>query len=139
MLRVQSTIVPSSALSGSDDLKAEFELLLKAVGDARPKQISNAVFIHVIMDHYNKATAINWYRSDKEDFEAAIQRGILCPDEGTIVDWTRSKLSRLKKALKNLDHFLDSHHESDLRAVKEDDDTPIDADDLEFWEYHLDL
>ena len=128
-----------SGFEGSDDLQAQFETLLEAVEDARPKQISDAVFKHVIMDHYDKAAAINWYRADKEDFEDAIQRGVLSADEGTPVDWTRSKLNKLEKALQDLDHFLDFHTDSDLRAIKQDDDTPIDADDLEFWEYHLDI
>ncbi|WP_386684151.1 toll/interleukin-1 receptor domain-containing protein [Loktanella sp. R86503] len=127
-----------SGFQGSDDLQAQFEVLLEAVVDARPKQISDAVFKHVIMDHYDKAAAINWYRADKEDFEEAIKRGVLSAEEGTPVDWNRSKLNKLEKALKALDHFLDFHPDFDLRAIKKDDDIPIEADDLEFWEYHLD-
>jgi hypothetical protein len=127
-----------SGFEGNDDLQTQFAALLKAVQDARPKQISDAVFKHIIMDHYDRAAAINWYASDKDEFENAIQRGVLSSDEGFPVDWARSKLSNLNKALKALDIFL-SHSESDLRVVMGDDDTPIDADDLEFWEYHLEI
>lgn len=127
-----------SDFDGGDTLKDEFDTLVEAVSDARPNRVSNTVFKHIIMDHFGKSTQINWYRSDKDEFEDAIQYGLLAPEDGNYVDWGRNKLKPLAKALSDVASFLDVHPARELEAIGEKD-ASMDADDLEFWEYHLEI
>lgn len=127
-----------SEFEDGDGLNDQFDALIEAVSDARPNRVSNTVFKHILMDHFDKAPAINWYRSDKEEFEDAIQYGLLAADDGNYVEWSRSKLKPLAKALSDVASFLDIHPASELETIGEND-APMDADDLEFWEYHLEI
>ena len=126
-------------LSGFDDgnnLEEQLEALLEEVLDARPKRISDVVFKHIIMDHFGKSAAIDWF-SEKEEFETAIKYSLISQDEGYPVDWSRSKLKPLRKAISHVQDFLNLHPASELRVVY--GDAPLDADDLEFWEHHFNI
>lgn len=116
-----------------------FEQLLDEVKSARPKEASNAVFKHILLDHFDLAAAVNWYSSDRDEFERAIQYKLLSPDEGHAVQWSGSKLKPLLKAIDDLVTFLGSEEGEALAKEKQAGGMPMEADDLGFWEYHLDL
>lgn len=124
--------------SDKDD-KEVFEQLLDEVKSARPKQASNAVFKHILLDHFDLAVAINWYNSDRDEFERAFQYKLLSSDEGHPVQWGGPKLKPLSKAISDLVTFLGSREGEALAKEQQVDGVPMEADDLGFWEYHLDL
>lgn len=122
-----------------EDLEKVFESLLEAVKEARPKHASRTVLKHIIMDFFDKPSEINWYRSDADEFKEAISYGLLSQDAGNQVEWQRDKLNALQKALGEVGAFLAACGKKERKILKNGPDTPMDADDLEFWEYHLDL
>ena len=46
---------------------------------------------------------------------------------------------RLRTALEAVSDFLDRHRIKDLQAALDDAEVSLDVDDLEFWEYHLEI
>ena len=141
---LKATKNPSEVKSIMADLSDEdpgevFEQLLDEVKSARPKEASNAVFKHLLLDHFGLAAAINWYNSDRDEFERAIQYKLLSSDEGHAVQWGGPKLKPLSKAIDDLVTFLGSEEGDALAKEQQGDGVPMEADDLGFWEYHLDL
>ena len=122
-----------------EDADSVFEELLDEVKGARPKEASNAVFKHILLDHFDLAGGINWYSSDRDEFERAIQYKLFSPDDGHAVQWGGAKLKPLSKAIGNLITFLASDEGDALAKEHQADGIPMEADDLGFWEYHLDL
>lgn len=122
-----------------DDTEQTFERLLDDVRAARPKEASNAVFKHILLDHFDLAATINWYSSDKDEYERAIQYKLLSPDEGHAVQWNGPKLKPLSKAIDELVTFLASEEGEELAREKQGAGEPMETDDRGFWEYHLDL
>lgn len=117
---------------GESDAEETFGELLEAVRDAKPDKIADVVFLHVILDRYHQAGTIA--EEDYDAFERAGQYKIMVDGD---VNWTSSKLKPLSKALLALDKFLKSEKAD---SIGEDhSDWPMDSDDREFWEYHLDL
>lgn len=121
--------------AGSKALQQEFDELIEAVSDAKPKA-SIAVLKHIIMDHFDRAGGIDWF-NERQEFEAAVKYGLISPDDDSI-QWDRDKLRPLKKALQAVENFLDSDEGEKLRKLQEPG-IPMDPDDLEFWEYHLEI
>jgi hypothetical protein len=121
--------------SGSKALQKEFDELIAAVGEAKPKA-TKIVLRHIIADHFDRAGRIDWF-NERQDFEDAVKYGLISP-EGDRVEWERGKLKQFRKALQAVQAFLDSEDGAKLREVS-DSDTPMDPDDLGFWEYHLDI
>jgi TIR domain len=119
--------------AGSQALQDEFDELIAAVRKAKP-QISNVVVKHIILDHFDLAGRIDWY-TDRQEFEAAVKYGFISPDGGQ-VRWDRDKLKPLRKALGDVQAFLDGEDGQKLRELQ-DPHVPMDPDDLAFWEYHL--
>ena len=121
--------------SGSQAVQKEFDDLIEAVGNAKPKT-SNVVLKHIIADHFDRAGSIDWY-SDRQEFEAAVKYGLISP-ESDRVEWRRDKLRSFRTALQEVQSFLHSEDGAKWRKLQESD-VPTDPDDLEFWEYHLSI
>jgi hypothetical protein len=115
-------------------LQEEFDDLIEAVSDSKPKT-SRIVLKHIISDHFDRAGAIDWF-TDKEEFQAAVKYGLIS-NEGDRVEWGRSKLKPFRDAIVAVQGFLDGEDGARWRKQQEAG-IPTDADDLEFWEYHLD-
>lgn len=120
---------------GSQAVQKEFDELIEAVGDAKPRA-SKVVLKHIIADHFGRAGRIDWF-SDRQEFEDAVKYGLITP-ENDHVEWGREKLRPLRKALEAVQAFLDSEDGAKWHKQQEAH-VPTDPDDLEFWEYHLDL
>ncbi|MBR0653355.1 TIR domain-containing protein [Roseomonas terrae] len=120
--------------SGDNGLEDTFNQLLAEVKASFPKDTSNAVRRHIVMDHYGKAAKIDWNNSD---FQDALERNLFALDDGAVV-WSGQKLSRLGKALSAIDKFLDSSDGAEFVGMQEDD-VPFEADDRDFWKHHLNL
>ncbi|MBX3430009.1 MAG: toll/interleukin-1 receptor domain-containing protein [Hyphomonadaceae bacterium] len=117
---------------GDTSAEDTFEQLLEDVRDARPDKISDRVFLHMVLDHYGKAGSID--RDDYEEFQRAGQYNLFDSDgEPT---WG-GKLAPLARALRALDKFLVSFDGAAFAETQ--GDTPMDSDDREFWEHHLNL
>ncbi len=112
--------------------KSEFACL----GAAAPKApwLSTAVFHHLLTDHFDKSSRIDWYSSDADDFRAAIKYAII-DEEDERVMWGRDKLKPLKKAIEAVSEFLETEEGCALALANPGKNW--DADDLEFWEEHL--
>ncbi|HWX86386.1 MAG TPA: toll/interleukin-1 receptor domain-containing protein [Xanthobacteraceae bacterium] len=121
--------------AGSQALQDEFDDLIEAVEKAKP-QTANVVLKHIILDHFDLASRIDWF-NDRQEFEAAVKYGLISPDDER-VRWDRQKLKHLRKALLAVQTFLDSEEGQKLRELQEPD-VPMDPDDLAFWEYHLSI
>jgi hypothetical protein len=121
--------------AGVEGLQKEFDELIEAVGDARPRA-TKAVIKHIIADHFDRAGRIDWL-NDRQEFEDAVKYGLISPDDGCI-QWDRDKLKRFGKAIQAVQTFLDSEEGAEVRKLQ-GPDVPMDPDDLEFWEYHLSL
>lgn len=121
--------------AGAKALQDEFDELIGAVERAKP-QTANVVLKHIILDHFDLAGRIDWFNY-RPEFEAAIQYGLISADDEK-VRWNRDKLKPLSKALGAVQTFLDSEDGDKLREIQESH-VPMDADDLEFWEYHLSI
>jgi hypothetical protein len=121
--------------SGSKALRKEFDDLIEAVGDAKPKA-SKVVLRHLIADHFDRAGKIDW-TNDRQDFEDAVKYGLISPEDGR-VQWERGKLQRFREAIQAAQTFLDSEEGEKVHKLQ-DPDVPMDPDDLEFWEYHLEI
>jgi hypothetical protein len=119
---------------GNGEIEAEFQELLNAVENAMPNAAS-VVKRHIVMDHYGKAGSIDW-SNDRPEFETAIQRNLLTTEDYA-VRWGSTKLSKLDKALRELDIFLDT--EGKELASRLGDDVCVEADDIEFWKEHLSI
>lgn len=119
---------------GMEGITAQFDILLEAVGDAKPKHTTKAVFHHIIMDYFNKASPIDWYSSDAEDFRTAMKYTVI-DSETEQVAWGRNKLKALKAAIRAVVEFIESDEGKTLARANRDD--AWDTDDLEFWEQHL--
>jgi hypothetical protein len=125
------------AFAGAEGLQQEFDALIEAVSDARPIHASNIVFKHILMDHFGKAPSINWL-DDKRDFDQAIQYSLVDANEPYDVEWNKSKLIKLRKAIEAVERFLSS--EDGQRVIElQDEGIPDDPADREFWEYHLSI
>ena len=121
--------------AGAKGLQKEFDDLIEAVGDAKPKA-TKAVLRHIIADHFDRAGRIDWF-NERQEFEDAVKYGLISP-EGDRVQWERDKMKPFRKAIQAVQSFLDSEDGEKVRQLQ-DPDVPMDPDDLEFWEYHLDL
>jgi hypothetical protein len=121
--------------AGSQALQDEFDELIEAVTKAKP-QTSNVVLKHIILDHFDLASRIDWF-NDRQEFDAAVKYGLISPDDEK-VRWDRPKLKPLQKALRAVQTFLDSEDGEKLRTLQEPD-VPMEPDDLQFWEYHLSI
>lgn len=119
---------------GMKGAQAEFDELIEAVNDARPAHISTVVFHHLLMDHFDKSSRIDWYSNDADDFRTAIKYAII-DDEDERVMWGRDKLKPLKKAIEAVSEFLET--EEGCALARANPGRNWDADDLEFWEDHL--
>ena len=122
--------------SGAEALKKEFDELIEAVGDAKPKA-SRTVLRHIIADYFDRAGRIDWF-NDRQEFEDAVKYGLITPEVDHRVQWERDKLKRFKKAIQAVQNFLNSEEGGKVRELQ-DPDVPMDSDDLEFWEYHLNI
>jgi hypothetical protein len=116
------------------EAQAEFDELIQAVNKARPARISTVVFHHLLMDHFDKSSRIDWYSNDAEDFRTAIKYAIV-DEEDERVMWGRDKLKPLKKAIEAVSEFLETDEGCTLARANPGENW--DADDLEFWEEHL--
>jgi hypothetical protein len=114
-----------------------FEELLAEVKSRRPANTSNSVFKHLIMDHFGKSGEIDWY-GDREAFTLAIQYNLLDEDAPHDVKWKSTKLKPLRTAITEVVSFLESE-EGRAYAKAQDDEDPMDPEDLAFWEWHLSL
>ena len=119
---------------GSQALQEEFDELIQAVNESTPERISDVVIKHIIMDHFGKAGSIDW-SNDRPEFERAVKYGLI-DSEDDRVQWNRNKLKPFKKAIEAVEMFLSSEEGDKLRKLQ-DDDVPMDPDDLAFWEHHL--
>lgn len=120
--------------TGADSPQDVFDELISNAVTALPS-VASVVKMHIIMDHYGKAGKIDWY-NDRAEFEDAIQKNVICEDEGHPVAWSRKKMSALHKALTALDHFLNTEDgEALLDALPAG--TPSEADDREFWDQYI--
>lgn len=120
---------------GEVDAEDEFEALLEAVKSARPEGVSRTVFMHVLLDRFDKSGSIDWM-NDREDFERAVQYKVISQDDGYSVLWNTKKLRPLGNAITKLESFLNS--EDGRKYMKaQDEDRQFDIDDRAFWEYHL--
>ena len=116
-------------------LETTLDRLIDNVEEAQPNGIYKKVFLHLIMDHYGKASQIDWYE-DREDFEEAIKRKVIDQDTGQ-VNWDVSKMQKLSKAIQAVDDFMSDEESSSLIESFERDNLPTETDDLDFWEHHL--
>lgn len=123
------------AFGGAGALQEEFDALIKAVAEARPNNTAMSVFLHIIMDHFGKAPQIDWF-NEREEFERAIQYNLISSDQPHDVEWGKSKLAPLRKALKAVGTFMNSE-DGEKFAELQEDGVPVEPDDREFWEYHL--
>lgn len=122
--------------SNIDTIEDEFNELIDAVCEARPTHASRVVFLHIIMDYFEKAGQINWYDHDtKDQFESAIQYNLLQAEDYSVA-WNGPKLKKLRKALKAVVKFLGSSDGHKLVEQMEEG-VPMEPDDREFWEHHL--
>lgn len=119
---------------GANDPEAIFDELMANVTEALPS-VARVVKMHIIMDHYGKASKIDW-DNDRQEFEGAIQRNVLNNDDGNSVAWNRKSMPKLEKALKALDKFLASE-EGEAFAKSRPADEPTESDDREFWDRHI--
>lgn len=122
-------------VSGAAQIKEQFEELLSEIKKALPDAAA-LVRRHIIMDHYGKASQIDWF-NDRAEFEAAIQRNLIDAEDNS-VRWDGSKLRKLGKALGDLDAFLAGEEGEELAKVQAEG-VPMEADDIEFWTHHLHL
>jgi TIR domain len=121
--------------SGSKALQSEFDELIAAVDEAKPKA-ANKVLRHIIADNFDRAGKIDWF-NDRHDFEDAVRHGLISPEDDS-VEWKRGKLQNFRNALQAAQTFLDSEDGEKLKQIV-DSEVPMDPDDLEFWEYHLEI
>ena len=119
---------------GMNGIRAEFDGLVEAVGDARPKHTSTAVFHHVIMDYFDKASPIDWYSSDADEFRTAMKYAVIDADSQQVA-WGRDKLKVLRSAIRAVVDFMEA--EEGRKLAKANPGDAWDPDDLEFWEEHL--
>jgi hypothetical protein len=117
-------------------LQEEFDSLISAVESSKPRA-ANVVIRHIISDHYNRAGRIDWFNY-RSEFDDAVKYGLLSADGDDRVEWGRGKLREFGKALDNVDTFLSSE-EGELFRESQNSDLPMEPDDLEFWERHLQL
>lgn len=122
---------------GDDGLDAHFEELLAEVKRRRPASTSNSVFRHLLTDYFEKAGEIDWY-GDRDAFTQAIQYNLLDNDPPHDVKWKSSKLKPLYTAITEVVSFLESE-DGQAFANAQDDENPMDPEDLAFWEWHLSL
>ena len=122
---------------GNNGLEALFEELLDEVKHRRPANTSNSVFKHLLTDHFGKAGEIDWY-GDREAFTQAIKYNLLDADSPHDVKWKSPKLKPLRTAIAEVVSFLESD-DGRAYAKTQDDEDPMDPEDLAFWEWHLSL
>jgi hypothetical protein len=123
------------AFGGAGALEDEFDSLIKRVVKARPNNSSMTVFMHIIMDHFGKPPSIDWF-NEREEFERAIQYNLISSDKPHVVEWGKSKLSPLRKALEAVETFMNG--EDGAKFVEmQDEAIPLEPNDREFWDYHL--
>lgn len=122
---------------GDQGLENHFEELLAEVKARRPANTSNSVFKHLLTDHFGKAGEIDWY-GDRDAFTQAIKYNILDNDPPHDVKWKSSKLKPLRAAIAEVVSFLDSEEGREFSKAQDEDD-PMDPEDLAFWEWHLNL
>ncbi|MBO4228172.1 hypothetical protein [Bradyrhizobium neotropicale] len=120
---------------GNQNVETQFEELIEAVKNTRPSGYK-VVDKHIILDHYGRAGTIDWY-GYKEEFQDARKYGLLAADSDH-VDWSRNKVKVFVNAIKAVEEFLASEEGSKWRK-QQDDEVPTDPDDLEFWEYYLEI
>ena len=116
-------------------LQGEFDVLIESVNETKPQTFS-VVIKYIIMDYFAVSGSINWY-NDKYEFEEAIKYGLISQEDHS-VRWDRAKLKPFKKALEEVKLFLESNEGEQLRKLQEPG-VPMDPDDLEFWEYQLNI
>ncbi|UYN97275.1 MAG: TIR domain-containing protein [Enhydrobacter sp.] len=121
--------------SGSKVLQKEFDALIEAVDEAKPKT-STLVLKHIIADHFDRAGRIDWFNNSPE-FDAAVAYGLISREDDR-VEWGRDKLKPFQNAIREVQWFLDSDDGRKLRKLQ-DANVPMDPDDLAFWEYHLSM
>jgi hypothetical protein len=119
--------------AGDNDPEEEFDSLMDDVRATLP-DVAYIVKIHLLMDHYGKASRIDW-ANDRAEFEGAVQKKLIDADFGHDVLWSGPKLKRLDKALLALDRFIESDEGKDYLEAK--DNGLIEADDIDFWREYL--
>lgn len=119
---------------GANDPEAIFDELMTNVTESLPS-VARVVKMHIIMDHYGKASKIDW-DNDRQEFEDAIQRNVLNNDDGSSVAWNKKSMPMLQKALKALDKFLDGE-EGEAFINSRSTDEPTESDDRDFWDRYI--
>lgn len=119
--------------AGDNDPEEEFDSLMDDVRATLP-DVAYIVKIHILMDHYGKASRIDW-ANDRAEFETAVQKKLIDADFGHDVLWSGPKLKSLDKALQALDRFIESDEGKEYLEAK--DNGLIEADDIDFWREYL--
>lgn len=115
-----------------------FDDLIDKLTDTKPERIWSGVFLHILLDKFDKAGKINW-QDDEKEFTEAIQYNLLSDDSGYPVLWGTKKLNKIEAALQALEDFLDDPNNESFIAAQEDQDIPMELNDREFFEHHLGL
>ena len=121
-----------------EDEEAEFEALLDALNSAKPENTYRVIFLHFLMDYYEKAPAFDWYNC-REELQAALDYNLISADgDGTEVNWKEPQMQKLHKAIGAVDEFACS---SDGKKYLENlqEEVTVTPSNKAFWEYHLDL
>ncbi|NKW80262.1 TIR domain-containing protein [Ochrobactrum pecoris] len=122
------------AASGQADPEKVFDEHISAVKSALPA-VSRLVKMHIIMDHYDKASRIDWF-NERSEFEDAIQRNVINNDEAHSVAWGKQKLTQLREALLALDNFLRSEEGQNFIKSRPIG-TATESDDRDFWDEYI--
>lgn len=117
-------------------IEESFAAHIESVKDARPSNAYGAVFKHLIMDHYDKAKPIDWYSSDADEYRDAIARNLI-DKESEVVSWGSAKMKKLKKALTELDYFMEDPDSRAFLKLQEAAGYAAETDDLDFWDENL--
>lgn len=126
-----------AAHNGADELQDQFDALIDDVKMARPDEVPNVVFLHILMDRFDKAGKIEWF-DYREEFTVAVQRNLLSEDDGYPVRWSSKKLAGLGKALDAVQAFVGSENGEELMQSW-DAAVPEEPDDIDFWKHHLNI
>jgi hypothetical protein len=118
------------------DISERFNALTDEVKEFRSVMRSGEAMKFVLSEHYGKPYKIDWYQ-DRGDFELATRLGFIEVEDGERVVWTKRQMKELSKKLDELGAFISDHRRA-LEA-SEGEETPLDPEAQDFWEYHCDL
>ncbi len=119
----------------TSDVSRDFNALTDQIKEFRSVVRSAEVLKFILSEHYGKPYKINY--TDRDEFEQAIRLGFLEVRDREQVVWGKRQMQKLSEKLDELDLFVREHRpELELSELEE---TPLDPDDQDFWEYHYDL